>query len=89
MSNEEQSKRRHTIAIIGLGKIAQDQHVPVITANPAFELVAVCSQRGLGTGAAAQSFRTHDELLDHIRDLDAVAISTPLQVRHQIARDAL
>ena len=89
MSNEEQSKRRHTIAIIGLGKIAQDQHVPVITANPAFELVAVCSQRGLGTGAAAQSFRTHDELLDHMRDLDAVAICTPPQVRHQIARDAL
>ena len=37
----------HKIGIIGLGKIAQDQHIPVIKGNPAFELVAVASQRGL------------------------------------------
>ena len=37
----------HQIGIIGLGKIAQDQHLPVIKANPDFELLAVSSQRGL------------------------------------------
>ena len=30
------------IAIIGYGKIAQDQHVPAIRGNDRFELVAVC-----------------------------------------------
>ena len=29
------------VAIAGLGKIARDQHVPVIAASPDFELVAV------------------------------------------------
>ena len=31
----------HTNGIIGLGKIAQDQHLTVIKANPAVELLAV------------------------------------------------
>lgn len=89
MSNQGQAARRHTIAIIGLGKIAQDQHVPVIAANPAFELVAVSSQRGLALDGAVRTFRTHNELLDSMPALDAVAICTPPQVRHLIARDAL
>jgi D-galactose 1-dehydrogenase len=42
----------HTIGIIGLGKIAQDQHLPVIRANPDFQLLAVSSQRGLSHGDA-------------------------------------
>ena len=33
----------HRIGIIGLGKIAHDQHVPSIKANPDFELVAASS----------------------------------------------
>ena len=35
------------IAIIGVGKIAQDQHLPVIAKNPRFELAALVSQRGV------------------------------------------
>ena len=31
----------HRIGIIGFGKIAQDQHLPSIRANPDFELLAV------------------------------------------------
>ena len=34
------------IAIIGYGKIAEDQHVPSIEANPRFELVASSSRSG-------------------------------------------
>ena len=37
----------HRIGIIGLGKIAQDQHVPAIRANPAFQLVATSSTRAV------------------------------------------
>jgi predicted dehydrogenase len=29
------------IALVGLGKIARDQHMPALAANDAFELVAV------------------------------------------------
>ncbi|HJU77184.1 MAG TPA: gfo/Idh/MocA family oxidoreductase, partial [Sphingomicrobium sp.] len=38
------------IAILGFGKIAADQHVPAIAANPRFELVASSSRSGKGVG---------------------------------------
>ena len=78
----------HRIGVIGLGKIAQDQHLPVIAANPAFELVAVSSQRGLKAPGARHAVRTPEELLA-VPEVDAVAICTPPQVRHTIARAAL
>ena len=37
----------YRVAVIGVGKIAQDQHLPVIAKNPQFELAALVSQRGL------------------------------------------
>ncbi len=33
----------YRLAIIGLGKIAQDQHLPVVAKTPDFELAAVVS----------------------------------------------
>lgn len=78
----------HRIGIIGLGKIAQDQHLPVIKANPDFELLAVASQRGLQPDEAKYTFQDYRELLK-LPELDAVSICTPPQVRHQIAREAL
>lgn len=78
----------HRIGIIGLGKIAQDQHLPVIKANPDFELLAVSSTRGLSHEDAKYTFQDYRELLN-LPDLDAVSICTPPQVRHQIAREAL
>src|ERR1700704_3715551 len=80
--------KRHRIGLIGLGKIAQDQHLPVIAKNPAFELAAVSSQRGLTAGNAL-AFRDHAELLAKTPDLQAVAVCTPPQARQAIARDAL
>lgn len=78
----------HRIGIIGLGKIAQDQHIPIIRTNPAFELVAVSSQRGLRVDGVPHAFKNHREMLA-LADLDAVAICTPPQVRHWIAREAI
>ncbi|HMG49775.1 MAG TPA: hypothetical protein VK597_04215, partial [Inquilinus sp.] len=52
---------RHRIAVIGLGKISQDQHLPVIGASGEFELAAVVSTRGLSQGGVP-SFRTPAEL---------------------------
>jgi D-galactose 1-dehydrogenase len=78
----------YRIAIIGLGKIAQDQHLPVIGKNADFELAAVSSQRGL-EAAGALAFRSYEELLASTPKLDAVAICTPPQPRYAIARAAL
>lgn len=76
------------ISIIGLGKIAQDQHLPVIRANPDFELAAVASQRGV-EAEGVPSFTSHTEMLAQVTDLDAVAICTPPSVRHAIAAEAI
>lgn len=76
------------VGVIGLGKIAHDQHLPVIAANPAFALAAIASQRGLTVGKVP-TFRTPEEMVAAVPDLDAVAVCTPPQVRYQTARDAL
>ncbi|MDF2812093.1 MAG: galactose 1-dehydrogenase [Microvirga sp.] len=78
----------HRIGIIGFGKIAQDQHLPAIRANPDFELLAVSSQRGLSPEDARYTFVDYREMLK-LPDLDAVAICTPPQVRHDIAKQVL
>ena len=80
---------RFGIGLIGLGKIATDQHVPVIAADADFEVVAVASQRGESLPGVAQSYRDWQELLRDAKGVDAVAICTPPQVRHVIARAAL
>ena len=79
---------KHRIGVIGLGKITQDQHLPVIAKSPAFDLAAVSSQRGLTAGNAL-AFRDHAELLAKTPGLEAVAVCTPPQARHLIARAAL
>jgi D-galactose 1-dehydrogenase len=78
----------HSIAIIGLGKISQDQHCPVIAKDGRFRLAAVVSQRGL-TQPGIPTFRTPAELYRALPDLDAVAICTPPAARWAIAREAL
>ncbi len=80
--------RQHRIGVIGLGKIAQDQHLPVIAASEAFTLAAVSSQRGL-TAPGALAFRDAGELLRGTPGLEAVAICTPPQARYAIALQAL
>ena len=74
------------IAIIGYGKIAEDQHVPSIDANPRFELVATSSRSGLGVG---QKFGDWRELIRQVQGLEAVAITTPPGPRYTIARECI
>lgn len=76
------------IAIIGYGKIAQDQHVPAIEANPRFDLAATMA-RTSDTHPGVPGFTDYQEMLKAIPDLDAVAITTPPAPRYQIARDCL
>jgi len=76
------------IGIIGLGKITEDQHLPVIAKNPAFRLAAVASQRGVKV-EGVPTFRTPAEMYAAVPELAAVSICTPPQVRHAYAREAL
>lgn len=68
------------IAVIGVGKIARDQHLPVIAANPDFELAALVSRTD--PALAAPWFPTLDALLDSDTAVDAIALCTPTQIRY-------
>jgi D-galactose 1-dehydrogenase len=76
------------IAIVGMGKIARDQHVPAIFGNNAFSLAATVSPRDSGHDDLPH-FRSLDDLLDGGPAVDAVALCTPPQVRYDIASLAL
>ncbi len=80
--------KTYKVAIIGVGKIVEDQHLPVIARDPRFHLAAVASQRGVEV-AGAPTFRTPAEMYRAVPDIDAVAVCTPPQVRHAFAREAL
>jgi len=79
--------KRIKIAIVGLGKIARDQHVPTLAANDAFELVAVASPHSKLEGVP--SYSNIEDLLQAVPDLSAVALCTTPQVRCEAARHAL
>jgi D-galactose 1-dehydrogenase len=75
------------LAIVGLGKIARDQHLPAIAGTEGIELVAVASRNASIDGVT--HFATLDELLAAAPDIAAVALCTPPQVRHAQAAAAL
>jgi D-galactose 1-dehydrogenase len=79
---------RNKIAVIGIGKISQDQHLPVIDKSDAFKLAACVSTRGIGHGEVPV-FRTPAELYKAMPEVGIVAICTPPNVRHGMVREAL
>lgn len=79
---------KRKIAIIGVGKIAVDQHIPVIEASEDFELAATVSSRGVAHGDLPV-FRTPAELYSAMPEVGLVSICTPPGVRHSLVREAL
>lgn len=75
------------LAIVGMGKIARDQHLPSLAGNPAFELVAVASPHHKLEGVP--NYPDVDALLRAVPDVSAIAICTPPQIRYEIARRCL
>lgn len=76
------------IAVVGMGKIARDQHLPAIAGNRAFSLAATISPRDSGIEGVPH-LRSLDALLEEGPAIDAVALCTPPQVRYDLAAQAL
>jgi D-galactose 1-dehydrogenase len=75
------------VGIVGVGKIARDQHIPAIMANSAFSFAAAASRHAHASGVA--NFSNIEEMLAEGPDLDAVAICTPPQAHYAAAKLAL
>lgn len=76
------------IAIVGIGKIARDQHVPAIRGNNAFSLAATVSPHDAGLDGVPH-LASLDALLRDGPAVDAIALCTPPQVRYDLAAQAL
>src|SRR5882757_10503202 len=75
------------VAIVGLGKIARDQHVHAIAATDGVTLAAIASRNA--SLPDLPHFATLEQLLRDGPPVDAVALCTPPQVRRAQAAAAL
>jgi D-galactose 1-dehydrogenase len=75
------------VALVGIGKIARDQHVPSINASPDWELAATVSRHG--TIADVESFDDLATMLSRRRDIAVVSLCTPPVPRFSAAAAAL
>ena len=66
---------RVRIGLVGLGKIALDQHLPALAGDERFSLAAIASRNA--SLDAVPSFATIDEMLASGVALDAVSLCTP------------
>lgn len=76
------------LAIVGLGKIARDQHLPAVDADARFALVGTVDPSGAEVDGVP-AFADLPALLAAVPGVRAVAVCTPPQVRGEIARAAL
>lgn len=75
------------LAIVGIGKIVRDQHLPAVTANPDYRLVAAASRNGRVEGI--DNFGTIEEMLAAVPSIQAVSLCMPPQYRYAAAVKAL
>ncbi|MEH3159505.1 MAG: Gfo/Idh/MocA family oxidoreductase [Sphingomonas taxi] len=76
------------LALVGMGKIAHDQHVPAIAGEQAIALAATVSRHGEGVEGVPH-FKDLDALIASGIAIDAVALCTPPQVRRALAMQAI
>jgi L-arabinose 1- dehydrogenase len=79
--------KRLKIGLVGIGKIARDQHLPAIAADAGFELVACASRNATVDGV--RNYTTIEAMLGAEPELDAISLCAPPQVRYEQARAAL
>jgi D-galactose 1-dehydrogenase len=78
---------RSKIALVGIGKIALDQHVPAIAASPDWELAATVSRKGSVPGVEA--FTDFAAFLAVRPDVPVVSLALPPVPRFAYAEAAL
>jgi D-galactose 1-dehydrogenase len=78
---------RIRIGLVGVGKIARDQHLPALANDRRFELVAAASRHGSVDGVA--NFHSIEELIAGTPDLHAVTLCTPPNARTSMAHAAI
>lgn len=75
------------IAIVGVGKIVRDQHLPAIAGNADYRLIAAASRHGVVDGI--DNFKSIEAMLEAVPAIDAVSLCMPPQFRYRAARTAL
>ncbi|KGJ03101.1 D-galactose 1-dehydrogenase [Paracoccus halophilus] len=75
------------IALVGIGKIALDQHVPAISASPDWELAATVSRQGRVDGV--EGFTRIEDMLEARPDIGVVSLCLPPVPRFDVAQAAL
>jgi D-galactose 1-dehydrogenase len=75
------------IAIVGVGKIVRDQHLPAIGNNSDFELIATASRNGTVDGIPA--YPSIEEMLQAVPEIEAVSLCMPPQYRYEAAKVAI
>lgn len=75
------------LGLVGLGKIARDQHLPAIAVTPGIDLVAVASRNARADGVS--NYPDLAAMLTGEPELDAVVLCQPPQARYDAAKLAL
>jgi len=75
------------LALVGIGKIAKDAHVPAITDSPDWTLAATCSREGTVPGIT--SYTDFDALLAERTDIPVVSLCLPPRPRFDYAARAI
>ncbi len=75
------------IALVGIGKIARDQHVPALQASSEWDLAATVSRSGSVEGVEAHD--DFDAFLAARPDIDVISLCLPPQPRFDYAKKAL
>ena len=75
------------IALVGIGKIARDQHLPAIEASGEFELVAAISRNA--TVGGVENYERLEDFLPRAPEGCAISFCTPPDVRTQMTIAAL
>ncbi|HKJ63092.1 MAG TPA: Gfo/Idh/MocA family oxidoreductase [Hyphomicrobiales bacterium] len=75
------------VALVGIGKIARDQHIPSIARNETFTLAASVSRNASVDGV--ENYTAIEEMLAARPDIPVVSLAIPPQPRFKIALAAL
>lgn len=75
------------LGLVGIGKIARDQHIPALRADARFQLVACASRNAIVDGVA--NYPDLAAMLAGVPDLDCISICTPPQAHFDAALLAL